>query len=493
MRSSAGPSNPVVSRLRSNPERKIGVTVAEPTSTDLLEQITRLEGENARLRETLDAQSLDGGGGAGGGAARRRHRGWGRALLATVLIIIGGLLAPTAVIASWARVQLSDTDSFVAAYAPLAKDPAVQAFVADQTMDVIQQNVDIPGLTSQVIDGITALGTGPAATRALEALKGPAARGLESLVGSTVDRFVASPAFAQVWQEALRISHTQFIATMQKDPNAAIAVGSDGSVGIQLGPIVERVKEVLVARGLTIADRIPPIDRTVTVADNSSLPTLQLFYGLALSVGAWLPWIALLFLAAGVVVARRHARALVWAAVTLALGMIVVVAGIAIGRLVFIGSVSPSLIPSGVARTVFDSVTEAMTDTGVAVLVLAIVVAVVAWFSGPFSVPRKLRGFFGSGVDWVRDAAERHGITTGRTGEWLYAQRSLIRAAIAVISAAIVLFVRPLTTSLIVWTLVIAALVVIIFELVQRPRPAVATVPEKMDDNEKNLFVPPAV
>jgi hypothetical protein len=386
-----------------------------------------------------------------------------------VLIVIGALLAPVATVASWARVQLTDTDSFVAAYAPLARDAAVQAFVADQTVDVIQQNVDIPGLTSELIDGVTALGTGPAATRALEALEGPAAQGIVSLLRSTVGEFVASPAFAQVWQEALRLSHSQLIATLQDDPQAAIAVAADGSVGVQLGPIVERVKEVLLERNFTFAAQIPDVDRTVTVAQQTSLPTLQLAYGVAVAAGAWLPWIALLFLAVGVIVARRRAVALVWAAAALALSMVVVVAGLAIGRLVFIGSVSPSLIPSGVAGTVFDTVTEAMTATGVAVLALAIAVGVVSWYAGPFAVPRRLRGFFGSGVASMRAAADRHGISTGRTGEWMYSQRTLIRAAIAVIAAAIVLFMRPITTPLVVWTLVIAVAVLVVFELLQRP------------------------
>lgn len=443
--------------------------MAQLTNEDLHAEVARLEAENAALRETLETQPVLPAARLEGVPNAQSRRSWGWTVLATALIVIGALLAPVAVVASWARVQLTDTDSFVAAYAPLADDPGVQAFVTDQTVDVIEQNIDIVALTSEVIDGITALGTGPAATKALESLKGPAAQGIVSLVHSTVGSFVESDAFAQVWQEALRLSHTQLVATLQNDPDAAIAVGSDGSIGIQLGPIVERVKDVLLERGLTFAAQIPAIDRTVTIAQNSSLPTLQLFYGLAVAAGMWLPWIALLLLAAGVLVARRRVVALVWSAVALGIGMVVVIAGISIGRVVFAGSVSPSLIPTSVAHAVFDSVSTAMRDTSVAVLVLAVVVAIVSWYSGPFAVPRRLRGFVGSGVTLARDAAERHGISTGRTGEWLYAQRALLRAAIAVVASAIVLLVRPLTPGLIIWTLVIAALAIMILELVQRP------------------------
>jgi len=446
------------------------------TNAELLQRIAALEAENASLRDGLgENPTVPLPADAAAVPARTHTRSWAWTLLATVLIVIGAILAPVAVVASWAKVQLTDTQSFVDTYAPLAHDPAVQAYVTDEAVKVIQENVDIPQVTSQVVDGITELGTGPVATKALDALKGPLAQGIVSLIHTTVGNFVSSDAFAQVWQEALRTTHTQLVATMQNDPKAAVAVGADGSVGIQLGPIIDRVKQLLVDQGLTFASQIPTVDRTITVAQNSSIPTIQLFYGVAVAAGAWLQWIALAFLVLGVVVARRRALALVWAAVALALSMVVVVAGIGIGRLVFVGSVSPSLLPAGVANTVYRTLTTAMQDTGIAVLVLAIVVAVVGWYSGPFAVPRKLRGFFGSGIAWVREAAERHGITTGRTGEWIYAQRALLRAVVALVAAALVLFVRPLTPPLIIWTLVLAALVVAILELVQRP---VITVPE---------------
>ncbi|HEV7185724.1 MAG: hypothetical protein ACHP7F_01910 [Actinomycetales bacterium] len=445
-------------------------------NADLLSRIAELEAENAALHRAAVQYQASAGRSLDRSERPGRHgRGWGWTLLAVVLIVVGAVLAPLAVVASWAKVQLTETDTFVATYSPLANDPAVQSFVTDKTMEVIAQKVDIPKITSQVVDGIISLGTGPVATRALQSLKAPAAQGITSLVRSTVSDFVRSAAFAQVWKEALRATHTQFTATMRSDPKAAIAIGSDGSVGIQLAPIIQRVKEQLVAKGITFASKIPVVHRTITVAQNSSLPTIQLFYGVAIGAGAWLPWVALLFLAAGVIVARRRALALVWASIALALAMLLTVSAFTIGQLIFVGSVSPSLIPAPVAVTIFETLSTAMRDTGVAVLVLAVVVALVAWYSGPFAAPRRLRGFFGSGAAWVRNAAETHGVSTAGTGRWLYRLRALLRGVVAVIAAAIVLFVRPLTVELIVWTLVGAVVVVALLELLQRPT---GTVPE---------------
>ncbi|MEO7018111.1 MAG: hypothetical protein ABI130_08090 [Leifsonia sp.] len=439
-------------------------------NADLLSRIAELEAENAALHRAAAQDQATAGRSLDPAERPGRHgRGWGWTLLAVVLIVVGTVLAPLAVVASWAKVQLTETDTFVATYSPLANDPAVQSFVTDKTMEVIAQKIDIPKITSQVVDGIISLGTGPVATRALQSLKAPAAQGITSLVRSTVSDFVRSAAFAQVWKEALRATHTQFTATMRGDPKAAIAIGSDGSVGVQLAPIIQRVKEQLIAKGITFASKIPVVHRTITVAQTSSLPTIQLFYGFAIGAGAWLPWVALVFLAAGVIVARRRALALVWASLALALAMLLTVAAFKIGQLIFVGSVSPSLIPAPVAVTIFETLSTAMRDTGVAVLVLAVVVALVAWYSGPFTAPRRLRRFFGSGVVRVRNAAERHGISTAGAGLWLYRLRALLRWVVAAIAAAIVLFVRPLTIDLIVWTLVGAVVVVALLELLQRP------------------------
>ncbi|GAB3606921.1 hypothetical protein GCM10027413_23300 [Conyzicola nivalis] len=454
--------------------------MANLSNADLLRRVEELEAENRELRELelelvhpvssvpADVEPV------------RKGRGWGWTLFAVVLITLGSLLAPVAVVASWARVALTDTDRFVSAYAPLADDPEIQAYITDTTIDVINDQIDIAQITDDVIEGITELGTGPAATQALELLKGPAASGVESLIRSGVTTFVASDAFADVWESALRLSHAQLVALMENDPDAAIAIGSSGEIGIQLGPIVDAVKTALVDQGIDLANQIPDVDRTIVVAQSDALPSAQLAYGLALAAGTWLPWIAILLLAAGVLVARRRSVALIWAAVGLAAAMLLTLVALAVGNLALVASISPSLVPSGVAGLLYETVAADMRATAIAVLVLAVAVAVVGWLAGSFDVPRRLRGFAREGAARTRSAAERRGITTGRTGEWIYLRRGVLRAAIAVVGAAIVLFVRPVTVGLTLWTLVLAALALAILELVQRP---VATIPAHAEDD----------
>ena len=60
----------------------------------------------------------------------------------------------------WGKTTLTDTDAFVATYAPLAHDPVVQSYIVDQASTAINANLDVEQLTSDVIDGSRHLASG---------------------------------------------------------------------------------------------------------------------------------------------------------------------------------------------------------------------------------------------------------------------------------------------------------------------------------------------
>ncbi|HWH99943.1 MAG TPA: hypothetical protein VNT27_06410, partial [Propionibacteriaceae bacterium] len=321
---------------------------------DLRERVARLEAENSALHSQLEAHASTV---PDEKASSRRSRGRGWTVLAAVLIVLGCLMAPLAVVSGWAKSTLTDTDTFVATYAPLARNPEVQSFVVDQAAAAINQNVNIEQYIADVIDGVKELGTRPLASAALDSLKEPATQGVQTVIRNGIEGFVYSEAFAQSWERALRVSHTQLLATLQNDPQALIAAQEDGTIGIQLGPIVEDVKAALLARDLSIASRIPPVDRTIPIAQSDQIPTIQAAYRAIIAVGSWLPWAALIFLAAGVLVARRRSVALVWAALGLGLSMLLLVLGFTIGRGLLLTAVPPSVVPADITTLLYDTVT----------------------------------------------------------------------------------------------------------------------------------------
>jgi len=439
-----------------------------PTPDELQSRIAQLEAENRILRDQAESGPPPAADAAATPPRTGRTRaGW--AVLSVCLVVLGCLLVPLSVTTVWAKATLIDTDRFVATYAPLAKDPGVQAYLVDQSILVINDNVDIDQLTQELIDGIKELGTGPRADAALDALQGPMARGMENLIRNAVTTFIESDAFAETWEQALRISHTQLMATMQGDPDALLKAEQDGTIGIQIGPIIEKVKQALVDRGITVAAKIPSVDKTIPIARSDQITTAQAGYAAVIALGTWLPWVNLLILAAGVLVARRRSRGLLGVGIGFAIAMVILMTGFAVGRAVVTATLPPSLVPTNVSHLIYDTATEQMRDTALAGLVLGIAVALVAWFAGPFRSSQQLRKVYGGGVGQLRRSAEDHGVSTGRVGEWLYAQRLLIRIVIAVVVAAVILLNRPLDVSTIVITGLVAIAVLIILSLVERP------------------------
>ncbi|HWI01295.1 MAG TPA: hypothetical protein VNT27_13265, partial [Propionibacteriaceae bacterium] len=212
--------------------------------------------------------------------------------------------------------------------------------------------------------------------------------------------------------------------------------------------------------------------RTIPVAQSDQIPTIQAVYRTIVAVGSWLPWVALIFLAAGVLVARRRSVALICAALGLALSMLLLVLGFTVARGLLLTAVPTAVVPAGITTLFYDTVTAAMYDTAVIGVVLAVSIAIVAWFAGPFRAPRRLRSFYTDGMAGLRHNAEQHGVTTGRVGEWTYAQRRVLHVLIALAASAAIILLRPLSVSDILGTLAIAVLALVIVSVIERPKGA---------------------
>ncbi len=453
---------------------------------DLSARIAELEAANAELTR-LNAElagSFPAAAGTDGTAAAKgrggRGRGW--SVLSALLIIVALILAPVTIVAGYAKNQLTDTEMFVSTLAPLAKDPAVQQVVSGAVVDAVNSAVDIPGITAEVFAGLAQLNLPPTARTALAALEGPTVLGLKSFVASTVDKLVASDQFAQIWEQTLRVSHSQLTATLAGDPGALTQIGGDGSLSIQIGPIVAAVKQRLVADGVGFASSIPDVNRSVVIAQSRSFTQMAVLYGLVVAVGAWLPFVSLALAAAGVLAARRRRRALAATSIALAVMMLALGGAIAVGR-----ELSGTLLPQGVLTrgavlAGYDAIVEAAVNTVIAVGALAVAVALFAWATGPGRWATAIRTTTKGLADRARARGERTGLTTGRFGLWLGRQQQLVLVLIAVAGAAIILLVRPLSAGLVIGVGITALVLVLALEFARRPAPQT---PARSDTGEQ--------
>ena len=134
---------------------------------------------------------------------RPRRQRW-RSVVATLLIVIGCILAPISVVAVWTKNLVTDTDRYVATVAPLASDPAIQSAIADKITTEIFTKLDVTGITNQAVDALAERGLPPLVATQLHALSEPLSNGVESFVRTEVGKVVASEAFANAWTTANR-------------------------------------------------------------------------------------------------------------------------------------------------------------------------------------------------------------------------------------------------------------------------------------------------
>jgi len=239
------------------------------------------------------------------------------------------------------------------------------------------------------------------------------------------------------------------------------------------------VKEQLVAEGFPLAANVPEISRTIAIAQSDSVGLYLAIYQLVVALGIWLPWLSLLLVAAGVTVARRRAQALVWTAGGLLATMLLVGAGIGIGQGFFALAVA-STIPRNAAEALYTGILGSASDIALVVGVLAATVLLITLLSGPWGWARTVRLRGAAAFAGIRRSAERHGISTGATGEWLHRWRLPLRIVIAVGCFAVLVLSRPLATGTIVWTAVVGVLLVAALELLARP-----SAPPRITQEEK--------
>ena len=134
--------------------------MAEDTALSMAErtELERLRAEVTTLRSQVQGQGP--GGKAGRPAAVGGRQRW-RSIVATLLIVVGCVLAPLSVAAIWTRNQVTNTERYVATVTPLASDPAIQNAIADQITAQVFTYIDVQGLTNQAVDALAERGLNP--------------------------------------------------------------------------------------------------------------------------------------------------------------------------------------------------------------------------------------------------------------------------------------------------------------------------------------------
>lgn len=306
-----------------------------------------------------------------------------------MLLVLGALLTPVAVLAHWARETITSTDGYVAAIEDLSADPEVRAALVDHLTTETLDQIDANALVSSTL---AALGVTVEGDARIDALDDRLRAQLESLAREVITQVVDSDAFATVWTQANRAAHTTVVALLRGD-DGALNLTPDGQVSLDLSPLVELARAELVARGISAAQSIPQVDVSIPLFSSQELVAARDYYSVLDAAASWLPWVAALLLVSATALARRRGTALAWAG-----GIIVAATGltslaVVVLRSSYLNSLTGSQLRTeltvSVANTLEESVLGAL-RLGYAVGAVLLLAGAVMWLVGRRSPSSKV-------------------------------------------------------------------------------------------------------
>ncbi|MGW3262839.1 hypothetical protein [Streptomyces sp. NPDC001056] len=367
---------------------------------DLRARLAALEAERNGRRAT-------------GSRARRRPA----SALAAVLLVLGCLLAPLAVVATWAADLVGDTDRYVATVAPLASEPAVQDAAANRVTDALMDRIHLPTLLADV-----APKDRPLLEKALGGLGGGLENAMRGFVHDQARKAVASKTFATVWTDANRRVHASLDKALTGAGGGAVQLKGD-TVTLDLAPLIEDVKKRMVQAGLTFASRLPTVHTQFTLVESQQVGKVRTYLRLLRIAGNWLPVLAVLLIAAGVLLSLRRRRALVAGCLGAAVATAVLGIGLRVFRVFYLDRL-PADVSQDAAGAVYDTLTRFLGTAVRTVIVLAVVIALGAWLTGAGPRAGVVRGLWTDGIGAARGTAEHAGLRTGPVGPFVRRYRA---------------------------------------------------------------------
>ncbi len=304
-----------------------------------------------------------------------------RVIAVVLLMTIGALLVIVSVPAIWGRNLLLNTDRYVQTMSPLASNAGVQAGIVKAIDKQFDDNVDLEALAKQVLPPKAA------------PLAGPLQSAANGLVNTVTTKFVQSDAFVKLWDGINRTAHTQIDAVLtgrKGGADDAIAIKKN-VVTLNLAPIIIEVKKQLVGAGLTVASKVPVVGTTIEIAHVKGVNQVRSYVRLLNRAAVWLPLLGLGCLLAAILLSRKRRRSTIIAAISVSVGMVVIAAGLAFGRKLYLDSLPGIYLTQSAAESIYNTLVRYL-RTGLRLVVLAaLLICLIAWLTGPGKLAVSIR------------------------------------------------------------------------------------------------------
>jgi hypothetical protein len=399
-----------------------------------------------------------------------RSRTWPRTVVGYVLVALAALLAPLSVVAVWAKAEVGNTDRYVETVTPLASDPAVQAAVTTQLTNLVFQYLDVQGVTQQAIDAIaSAPRVPPALAGRLDALVPAITNGVKNFTEDQIGSLVRSEAFTNVWITANRTAHTAVVAALSGDTRAGVTIANN-AVTVDIAPFVAQVKQQLVDSGFSLASRIPVVKAQYTLFQSNDIGKVQRAYSLLDTLGYWLPFIVLAIFVAGAYLVPNHRRAAIVFGLAVTVTMLLLGAVLAYARHRYLDGLPPERSRDANAAA-FDTIVRFLKEGLRSVALIALAVAIGAFFTGHSTTATVVRGWLNRAAAFIRLGLSRAGLRMGGVTTAVAPRAPIVRAVLVVLAVVVLIFPAYLTPSYVLWTVFGLLLALFVLQILVTPEP----------------------
>ncbi len=395
---------------------------------------------------------------------RRRHL-----ILVSILLVLGIILTPITMVALYVRTQVNDTGRYVDTVAPLASNPAIQAYVADDITNRLFEQVDVESYIKSVLP-----------TQA-DPIAGPISTALQTFVHTTVLKIVQSQQFYDLWVAANRLAHSSLVKVLTGS-GTGVVTSKNGVITLDLSGLLTQVQQALDNAGLTIFSHIPiaKISAQIPLFQSKDLYKIRHGVGAFNKIAFVLPFIVIALFGGAIYLSRNRRKGFLAAAIGFAIGALILAIGLAVGRSIYLNAATSSDLPHDAAAAAFDTMIRLLHKSVRAALTLSIVVAIAVFFAGPSRLANWFRTKVKAGANWLGAASDQAGWTWLGPKQVIVRTKTQLRIATAAIAfAVLVLWDRP-TGFVVFWTAVIVLAVLALIEFFGReptdsqPRPPVA-------------------
>ena len=300
--------------------------------------------------------------------ASERHRLAWRSWVPWTLVVIAAVIGLAAALNVWVKRQALSTDNWTNASAQLLENDQIRSALSVYIVNQAFANADVSKRLQQRLPPQF----DPLAPALAVALQQGATR--------TLDNLLARPRIQQLWKEANRRAHEQFLALLNGKHN--VLESTNGNVVLDLKPIVQRLADELGIGG-RLEGRLPENAGQIVILKGNQLETARKGVKVIKVLSYFLLFLVIALYAAAVYISRERRKLLLGVGISVfVVGLLVLVVRRFAGNYLV-----DALTGNPDAKKAVDATwaieTALLRNVGVNAVIYGIVIIFGAWIAGP--------------------------------------------------------------------------------------------------------------